>query len=157
MKRFHLTGIEKNGVEIAQNVARTLLKQPNIQPQQIIGLGNALFSLDRLPMITPGSCCEFGICYEAGDKEYREMRYIEFRISDQNFEISTGGSVYDKAVGSDSILGPYLTFELGGYRQNQFDDCDLYNLENEVQEYLNLGAQITVSDESEVLMDDYQE
>ena len=75
------------------------------------------------------------------------MRYIDFRISESAFEISKGGSVYDKAVGGDSFSEPGWVVEAGGYRSAE---CDLYDLENSIAEYLNLGAEISVSDESEI-------
>ena len=74
------------------------------------------------------------------------LRYITFRISESAFEISIGGSVYDSAVGSDSFSDPGWLVEAGGYRETE---CELYELEGSIVEYLNLGAKITVSDESE--------
>ena len=71
------------------------------------------------------------------------MRYIDFRISESAFEISQGGSVYDKTVGRDSFSEPGWLIEIGGYRSTE---CELYNLEESIEEYLNLGAEITVSD-----------
>lgn len=108
---------------------------------------NALYALERLPLVTLGSFSEFGIAYRAGTEEFSEMRYIDFRISESAFEISEGGSVYDKAVGSDSFSEPGWVVEVDGYRSAE---CDLYNLEDSIAEYLNLGAEISVSDESEI-------
>jgi hypothetical protein len=113
----------------------------------IVGLGKALYALERLPLVTPGSYSEFGIVYREGDEEFSEMRYITFRISEAAFEISMGGSVYDKAVGSDSFSDPGWVVEAGGYRETE---CEIRGLEELVTEYLNLGAKITVSDESEI-------
>ena len=64
---------------------------------------------------------------------------------------SDGGSVYDKAVGSDSFSQPGWLVEVGGYGNT---GCDLYNLENSIAEYLNLGAKVTINDEIE---DEYQQ
>ncbi len=75
------------------------------------------------------------------------MRYIDFRISESEFEILKGGSVYDKAVGGDSFSEPGWVVEVGGYRNAE---CELHQLEDYIVEYLNLDAEITVSDESEI-------
>jgi len=75
------------------------------------------------------------------------MRYIDFVISESVFEISKGGSVYDKEVGSDSYSEPGWVVEAGGYRNTE---CDLYHLEDSITEYLNLGAEISASDDSEI-------
>lgn len=100
-----------------------------------------------MPLITPGSFCEFGIVYRAGSDDFKETRYIEFRISESDFEISQGGIVYDKAVGGDSYSDPGWLVEVGGFRDAE---CELYQLEDSISEYLNLGAKITVEDESEI-------
>jgi len=134
-------------IDLAKKVARLLLKHPSIKPQQIIGLGNALYALERMPLVTPGALCEYGVEYRVGTEEYNEMRYVLFSISDADFGISTGGSVYDKATGGDSFSGPEWRIELGGYRET---DCNLRGIEGRVVEYLNLGAEITVADESEI-------
>lgn len=147
MEEFELADDDVQAIEIAKNTARRFLKYPQITPQQIIVLGNALYALERLPLVTPGSSSEFGIVYRAGTEEFSEMRYINFRISESAFEISKGGSVYDKAVGSDSFSEPGWVVEAGGYRNAE---CELYDLEDSIAEYLNLGAEISVSDESEI-------
>lgn len=147
MEEFELTDDDFYAIEIAKNVARRFVKRPNIAPQEIVGLGNALYALERLPQVTTGAFSEFGIVYRSGTEEFREMRYINFIISELEFEITIGGSVYDKAVGSDSFSEPGWMIEIGGYRCTE---CELYNLENSIEEYFNLGAEITVSDESEI-------
>ena len=147
MEEFELIDDDFYAIEIAKNVARRFLRCDNISPQKIVGLGNALYALERLPLITPGACCEFGIVYRAGTEEFNEMRYIDFRISESEFQISIGGSVYDKAVGSDSFSEPGWVVEVGGYR---YTECELYDLEDFIEGYLNLGAEITVNDESEI-------
>lgn len=145
--KFELTDDDLYAIEIAKNATRSFLKHPKIKPQEVIGLGNALYALERLPLVTPGASCEFGIVYRAGTEEFNEMRYITFRISEEAFEISNGGSVYDRAVGSDSFSEPGWAVEVGGYRCT---DCELYDLEGSIEEYLNLGAEITVDDESKI-------
>lgn len=147
MEQFELNDDDYSAIEIAKNTARRFLKDPRITPEQIIGIGKALYALEHLPLVTPDANSEFGIVYRAGDKEFSEMRYITFRISEDTFEISKGGSVYDKAVGSDSFTDQGWLVEVGGYRETE---CELHELEGAIIEYLNLGAKITVSDESEI-------
>ena len=146
-EQFQLTDDDRYAVQIAMNVARRLLGDPQTSPIQVIGLGNALYALERLPAATPGACVEFGVEYRDGTEDFREMRYFNFRVSEFEFEIVRGGSVYDKAVGSDSFSEPGWHIELGGYQNNE---CELYSLEENVNEYLNPGAKVTVSDESEI-------
>jgi hypothetical protein len=147
MEEFEFTEDDEYAVEIAKNVARRLLKHPKIKPQQIIGIGNALYALERLPVVTPGAFTEFGIVYRAGSRSFEEMRYIDFRISDADFAISLGGSVYDEAVGGDTISEPGWLVEIDGFRRTE---CELYDLEDSIGEYLSLGAEISVNDESDI-------
>jgi len=146
-EQFELADDDCSAIEIAKDIARLFLKHTQITPQQIIGLGNALYALEQLPLTTPGSFVEFGIVYRTGTVEFSEMQYIEFRISGSAFEISIGGSVYDKAVGSDSYSKPGWLIEVGGHKNAE---CELYDLKDSIVEYLALGAEITVSDHSEI-------
>ncbi|MDD3051403.1 MAG: hypothetical protein PHR06_09675 [Candidatus Cloacimonetes bacterium] len=144
---FELIDDDIYAIEIAKKIVRRFLRHPHITPRQVVGLGNALHALERLPKVTEGLNCEFGLEYHAGNEEINEMQYITFRISETEFEIQKGGSVYDKAVGSDSLSEPSWLIEVGG---NRSTGCELYNIESSIEEYLNLGADIIVSDESDI-------
>lgn len=132
---------------MAKRVARHLLADPRVTPGQIIGLGHALYALNRLPRPTTGVAVEFGIVYRAGTSDFSEMRYIEFHIFEELFEICIGGSVYDSTVGSDSFSEPGWIVELGGYRN---EGCDIGIVGDNIFEFIALGAKISVSDESEI-------
>jgi hypothetical protein len=144
MNEFELLEDDYYAIELAKAVARLFLKESSIKPLQIISLGNALIALERLPLITPESTIEYGVCYRAGTDDFSEMRYIDFRISDEVFEISIGGSRFEKPIGSDSFSEPGWAIEVGGYRNTE---CDLTVIEDSIMEFLNLGAEIHVSDE----------
>ena len=147
---FELTYDDIEAIGIANDVARLLLEYKDITPQQIIGLGNALYALEQLPSVTNGAYCEFGVILQEGDSDFREMRYIDFKISEESFAIIKGGSTYERAIGSDSYSEPGWIVEVGGYRNA---DCELYNLKESIREYLNLGASISVNDESDIEME----
>lgn len=144
MKKFELTEDDHYAIKIAKNVARRFLKHPHIKPQQVIGIGNALYALERLPIATPGAYTEFGIEY----RNFSEMWYIDFRIYESAFQIAMGGSTYDSAIGSDTISEPGWLIETDGYRNTE---CELYGLEKSVEEYLSIGAKIIVNDESNII------
>jgi hypothetical protein len=147
MESFKLTENDFAAIEVVKNVARSLLKRPDITPRKIVAIGNALYALERLPLVTEGAFCQFGITYRAGTNEFNEMKYIDFRISESEFEISRGGSVYDKNVGGDTISEPGWLIEVNGYRNT---DGGIDDIEETVDNYLNLGAEITIEDESEI-------
>lgn len=103
--------------------------------------------LERLPTVTRGASSTFGISYRTGIDTFSQMRYIEFGVSDSEFEVSIGGSTYDSAVGSDSFSEPGWFVDSSGYGDR---DCNLASIEDSIDEYLNLGAEITVSDEADL-------
>ncbi|EAO9488496.1 hypothetical protein AKL49_24730 [Salmonella enterica] len=129
------------------SIIHRMLKHPSITARQIVGLGNALYALERLPKITEGAKCIFSVNYEEGNEEFKEFVYVNFEISDKMFEISRGGSICDAIVGSDSYSLPGWLVEDGGYSDKA---AELYDLEDTVFEYLILGARIEVDDESQI-------
>lgn len=151
VKKFNLDDNDYYVIDIAQNVAHRFIKHPHIKPKEVIGLGNALYALERLPLPTEGVCCEFGLVYRDGDEELDEMRYITFRISDDGFGVSQGGSVCDKSVGSDSYSDSSWFIDINGNRET---GCQIWGLQDQVEEYMNLGANININDESRVEYED---
>ena len=150
MEKFDFDDEDFLAVKIAITVARRLLARDSLSPSEIVGLGHALYALERLPKATDGANCEFGIIYRAGDEHFSEMRYISFTVSGSSFGISQGGSVYDRAVGSDSFTEPGWLVEIEGYSDRS---CDLYELEDSIFEFLNLGGKIEVNDASYIEME----
>lgn len=148
---FELTVEDEVAIDAAKKVVRNFLRSESIASQDVVGLGKALYALERLPDITSGVTVRFGINYTSGNEEAREYRYIDFCVSEDSFEIKTGGSVYDKSVGSDSFSEPGWLIEAGGYRDVKMGFSTLVELEDLVLEYLNLGAEIEVQDENEDL------
>ena len=144
---FELEDEDYEAIGLAKKVIRLLLAHPDVTPRQIVGLGRALYAWDRLPQATPGVNSEFGVCYRSGDKNFSQMRYVSFLIEGNSFVISMGGSVYDSAVGSDTITGPKWEVELGGYSNREFEG-EMDDLEAKILKYLRLGAEITVDDDS---------
>lgn len=147
MEELTLNNDDKYAIEIAENTIRRFLKYPNLGGLQIVGLGNALYALHRLPELTPGVYCEFGLVYRAGTEEFSEMRYIDFRITEDEFAIEKGGSVFQKGIGSDSYTQPGWFIGASGHTSRE---CELHILENEVSELLNLGAKIGAEEMSNI-------
>jgi hypothetical protein len=144
---FILDDEEHYVISAVVNIIHQMLKHPKITAKQIVGLGNALYALEKFPQITKGSKCIFSVNYEAGDEQFREMVYFSFEISEKFFEVSRGGSTYDAGIGSDSYSLRSWLVEAGGYSDTS---AELYDLQDTVFEYLNLGANIEVDDESHI-------
>jgi len=154
VEHFNLQGqdeySDEYAISIAIDCAKLLLRNSGISTRQIIGLGIALHALERMPINTPGTSVEFGVAHRVnGNYLETEMHYLNFIISESGFEISRGGS-FDLGFGTDVISKPGWRFEIGGYRETE---CELYSIENEMIELLNLGGKITVYDESHIEYD----
>ena len=144
MNKFCLNDDDYFAIEIAQNVVRRLLAEPNISSSQILTLGKALAYLEKLPKQTSDTFIEFGISYRNGNEDFEEGRYIQFGLYDEYLEISSGGSVYDKRIGGDTIPSKSYRIEFNGCVD---DELTLYDLEETINEYLNLGAEVKIFEE----------
>lgn len=144
---FNLISEDRDAIDLAVRLARRFLRDSRTTPLEVIGLGNALYALERLPAKTVGANSSFGVHYRNGDASFSERRYFTFNIFEELFEISIGGSVYDSSIGSDSFSDPGWMIELGGYAHRE---CDLEQLERSIEEYLSFGAEIDVNDCSQI-------
>ena len=133
-------------ISVAMDVAKHLIQHPKVTARQIVGLGHALYALERLPDITPGVFVEFGVALDVTGQFRSETNYIDFRISEEEFEISRGGYV-DIGAGWDSYSGTGWYFDVHG---NRNAECQLWFLEDEVLNLLGSGAEIKVEDESDI-------
>ncbi|MDD4775950.1 MAG: hypothetical protein PHG75_05530 [Syntrophomonas sp.] len=104
--------------------------------------------------MTPGEYYDFGVIQRVESDQLKEIHYISFTVSEDTFLIYLGGSVYEPQVGSDSYTEPEYLVELNGPGITNYN---LHEVECSVQEFLNLGAQITVSDNLEDCMDVYED
>lgn len=151
IEEFELTDYDFYAISIAIDCARLLLRHSTVTPRQVIGIGNALYALERLPLTTPGVDSKFGLVLRGGTEDFNEIRYIFFVVTEDCFEITRGGSTYDKAVGGESYSEPCWLVRVDGYRD---ESCDLYDLEDSIEEYLNLEAAISVTDQSVIEYED---
>lgn len=133
---------------LANNVTRLILNKCQLTAGQVVGLAHALYALERLPEVTHGIDCEYSISYRGGDEETGGLWYASILISDQEFAIETGGSTYDKQVGSDSYSGLEWRISIDGDYTRELE-MELFDLEDMVVEFLNLGVEITVDDETD--------
>ena len=131
-------------ISVAMDVAKHFIQHPKVTTRQIVGLGHALYALERLPDITPGVFVEFSVTLDVKGRFRDETSYINFRISEEEFNISRGGYV-DIGAGWDSYSDTGWSFDVHG---NRNPECQLWTIEDEVLDLLGCGAEITVEDES---------
>jgi hypothetical protein len=151
---FQLNSEDYQAIEISRRIIKRILVRPNLTPRQIIGIGNFLFALDRLPLKTEGANTYIKIEHKDGDELFWEAKYFSFTIEENIFHIEVSGYVYDRSVGGDSISYPSWYVESEGGRDC---DCDLDILEDDILEYMSLGVRISVEDASEIEYDSFEE
>lgn len=147
MDRFDLNEDDYYAVIVAKNVARRLLQHPDIQPRQVIGLGNALYALDRLPQSTPGVQCEYSIVFTQLSDGFEKTRYISFHISSAGFRLCRGGTDFDRTVGEDRFKEPLWEVRRDGYRNT---GGILDTVEDSCEALMTRGAIIRVYDRSAI-------
>lgn len=142
---FELEDNDYVAINAAVEILRLALGRVDMTGSQVVGVGRALHALERLPASTPGVHVEMSISYRVDAGVLEEMRYVSIVITEYAFELSFGGSVYDPAVGSDSIPGGSWYIERDGTKSDLADPVYVQDLASEL---LGLGGGITVLDES---------
>jgi len=139
-------------VELTKKTIRRMLQVPRLKSRQIIGLGYALYALDRLPQITPGICTEFSVARMVGNENLSESHYVSFQISDEDFEIIMGGRVHSAtaSIGSAEIDEACYYFEIEGERETE---CGLSDIASAIEECFAADPLFYVYDESEIKID----
>lgn len=148
MEKFELTDNDDRMVSIAIDTVRRLLQNPQITPRDIIGLGNAIYALDRLPRVTPGAFSELKIIFRSRDKELSVMRCVSILISDSTFAVSQEVGEFCDDVFDYEYSAPQWEVRLDGNRRT--DEALLFTLVDDVNEYLEFGAEIIVNDDSQI-------
>ncbi len=148
MGKFELTDDDVCMISIATHTVRRFLTNPQLTGQEVIGLGNALYALERLPDVTLGASSEFGVVHRNANEGSLWVSDISFLISDSKFAVSIRDRSIDTELGSDRYVDPGWLVELDGDRKANLSL--LLNLYNDITEYLDSGAKITVSDYSKI-------
>lgn len=127
-------------VEELKERFRDLLKKPNLSPTRVRQIGTVLFALERLPRSTPGVFVVIGPHYSFNN----ETSYCDLCISESEFSLSRGGSIYDPAVGGDNYSSTVFEIETSGYRDGSGEDPDVFEWFNMFDELLSLGGKLYV-------------
>lgn len=141
---FILKKPDYEAIQVAINVLRLFLSQGKLPEYHIDALRKAQCALERLPAITQGIYCDYGISYRKKDGKRNYIRYISFLISDSEFSITTGARTCDQISEGDRIW-PRWRIPIGWFPIRSLGR-ELYELEDEICQCLEQGAEITVKD-----------
>ena len=88
--------------EVARRLV-PLAARPNLAPEKARVIERSVAALKKLPELTPGIDLQIEISHRMGGEEFSESYSYLIRLDQQGVEISSSGSQYDPAVGSDSF------------------------------------------------------
>lgn len=131
-------------ISVAKEAARDLLTDPKITADQAATVKKALRALDQMPAWVMSGYVTFGVSYTAGDKDFRETRYMDIHLSDDELEFRSNGVAYDPAAGSDSCGSDPIVLRANGVTS---DEYRIHEWEQAFQGLRQMGAEITVEDE----------
>ncbi len=141
--QFELTDEDRYAIQVAKNIAKLLLSEKRTTQRQIEVIKKIIEGLDAIPQPVDGLDCELSVCWRNGNENCEDMEAVSVWICDNEFELSTYGSTYSRAVGGDNIPGKsYRISTYGSYDT----ELDVSGLDLVVSRYLDRGAKINATD-----------
>jgi hypothetical protein len=122
---------------------RRLLSDPTLSAKDIRSVAAVIMALERMPTALNGINIDLSIVQKSND----ETSFYQIVINDELFSLSSGGSKYDPAVGSDSYSSTAFEVETWGYNTPRQDDRIGAWMEG-FQLLINLGAKVSILDVS---------
>jgi hypothetical protein len=88
--------------EVGRRLA-PLAARPGLAPEKAKAIERAVAALKKLPELTPGINVQIEVAHRMGGEEFSESYSYLIKLDQQGVEISSSGSQYDPAVGSNSF------------------------------------------------------
>lgn len=73
--------------------------------------------------VEPEKEFDFSFGWETGNDDHHEIEYMNYHFESEMIQVSSGGSIYDKTVGSDSYTNWDYSIWLNGWDDNDDDNC----------------------------------
>lgn len=89
--------------------------------------------------IEPDKEFDFSFAWETGNDEHHEIEYMSFHFESEMVQVSSGGSIYDKPIGSDSYTNWDYSIWLNGWDE----DNNNYRFST-VLELVRNGAELSI-------------
>lgn len=136
---FPLKKSDSEWVSELVSFACRLVDSPEVDLDTKDALQKAIKLLENLPKAPSGMDLTFDITQRGGDENSSEMRYWSMSLSSTTFSVSSGGSIYDRSVGSDSFTIFDFLCEVEGHRSME---GDIWQWLAETNEVLNFDDTI---------------
>ena len=104
--------------EVARRLA-PLAARPGLAPEKAKAIERAVAALKKLPELTPEINVQIEVAHRMGGEEFSETYSYLIKLDQQGVEISSSGSQYDPAVGSNSFSLESLKWYANGQVEYQ--------------------------------------
>lgn len=98
--------------------------------------------------IEPEKQFDFGFVWETGTDDHHEIEYMDFHFESEIIQVVSGGSIYNKPVGSDSYTNWDYSIELNGW---DGDNCNYWF--STLLELVRKGAKLSIESPDEFVYD----
>ncbi|GFD95765.1 hypothetical protein KUL156_18520 [Alteromonas sp. KUL156] len=140
------SNLDLAAIEVASLSIRFLLKLDSLQPDDVIGLGQALKVLESFPDLVEKTAVEVSISLRTGDSNVNEMSYIGFNVRHSDLTIQRGGHNYSKEIGGDSYSEPNVFVDFFCEdTTNDFDVDEVSSILENVKELVEHGAEVNIT------------
>jgi hypothetical protein len=143
---FQLNKEDYKVIRIVRKYLRKVLKENELTPKQIIGVGNFLYALDRLPLKTPGIESYILLTNQTKNGEFLVTKSYGFTLNEDTFHVDVSGYV-NSPNGGDSVGYAGWYVEADGGRDT---DAVIWELEDELSLIIHLGVEVQVEDSSAI-------
>jgi hypothetical protein len=96
--------------------------------------------------IEPDKEFDFSFAWETEIGDNYQMEYLDFHFESEMIQVSSGGSVYDKAIGSDS----YTNWDYSIWLNGQDEDNQDYRF-SRMLELVRSGAKLSIESPDEFI------
>ncbi len=104
--------------EVGRRLA-PLAVRPSLAPEKAKAIERAVAALKKLPELTPEINVQIEVAHRMGGEEFSESYSYLIKLDQQGVEISSSGSQYDPAVGSNSFSLESLKWHADGHAERQ--------------------------------------
>jgi hypothetical protein len=104
--------------EVGRRLA-PLAARPSLTPEKAKAIERAVAALKKLPELTPEINVQIEVAHRMGGEEFSETYSYLIKLDQQGVEISSSGSQYDPAVGSNSFSLESLKWYANGQVEYQ--------------------------------------
>jgi hypothetical protein len=104
--------------EVGRRLA-PLAARPDLAPEKAKAIERAAAALKKLPELTPGINVQIEVAHRMGGEDFSESYSYLIKLDQEGVEISSSGSQYDPAVGTNSFSLESLKWYANGQVEYQ--------------------------------------